>query len=289
MALVDTLTEAGIVFLGEGQHHHARAGWVQLKNCPWCGSQSYHLGVSLQGFGCSCWKCGKHSLYKTLLELGVSAQALHAVYKSTPRQTQEKQAVTRLKEPARLGPLLPAHNRYLRSRGYDPKEIVRLWGAKGLGPDGGRLAWRIYIPVVMRDKVCAWTARAIGPNVSQRYLSNSPRKDGGVNVKDTVYGLQHVTHSAVIVEGPLDAWAVGPGAVATFGTAFTSRQVLLLSKIPYRYICFDNELEASHKAEELAQMLSHFPGTTAVISIDAKDPGSASKKELHLLRKTAGL
>ncbi len=132
------------------------------------------------------------------------------------------------------------------------------------------------------------TTRAIGDRVQERYISASFEQEA-VNHKTLVYGSNYCQHSVVVVEGPIDAWRVGPGAGALFGTAFTPMQVLRLTKFPYRYICFDNSSVAQARARELAEELSVFPGTTEVIELDALDPGSASKKEIQLLRKHAKL
>jgi hypothetical protein len=101
--------------------------------------------------------------------------------------------------------------------------------------------------------------------------------------------LEACRHAIVITEGPTDAWAVGPGAGALFGTAFTPAQVAELVTIPRRVVCFDSSPAAQQQAAKLAEQLSCFPGITENVLLDAKDPGSATQKELRLLRRFAGL
>jgi hypothetical protein len=137
-----------------------------------------------------------------------------------------------------------------------------------------------------RGAQVSWTTRAIGDRVEQRYISASAEEES-VNIKHCVYGRDLCHHSVVIVEGPADAWAVGPGAGALFGTAFSQAQVNSLIDIPHRIVCFDSSPDAQARAEELAHQLSCFPGVTENAILDAKDPGCASAKEIALLRKIA--
>ncbi len=190
----------------------------------------------------------------------------------------------KLKEPSGVKPMLRVHRDYLRGRGFDPKQVEKIWKVQGLGlvPE---LAWRLYLPVEEDGRTVSWTTRSLS-NQGQRYIS-APLEKSDVPIKDTVYGRDFCHHSIVVVEGALDAWRVGPGAGALHGTAFTPRQVLLLSKYPLRVICFD--ADAQQFARSLADQLSCFPGKTMVVELDAKDPGEASDREIKLLRKCAKL
>lgn len=149
------------------------------------------------------------------------------------------------------------------------------------------LSWRIYIPILWKGRRVSWTSRAIG-NVSQRYYSASADQEE-INHKHLVYGMDFCRSSIVIVEGPADVWAIGPGAGALFGTAFTPAQIRKLIDIPYRYICFDSSPDAQREATKLAEALSVFPGVTENLLLDAKDPGEASSKELNSIRRHAKL
>lgn len=193
-----------------------------------------------------------------------------------------------MKEPRGIGPLLRAHRSYLEGRHFDPAKLELLWGIAGIGLARGSLKWRIYIPITHKGRRVSWTARAIGDRASLRYLSASPQEEA-VPHKTVLYGLDWCVHTVIVVEGPADAWRVGPGAAAVFGTSYTPAQVRLLSKIPNRIICFDNSAVAQDRADQLARDLSAFPGSTVRVNLDADDPGSASKREIRVLRKTAGL
>lgn len=288
MTIKDLLDDLKVEYAEAGSHKHARPGWIQIRYCPFCGSDNFHLGWNLSLSYANCWKCGGHSGLKTLEKLGAAREStknLLGALDTRDYDGRERKRIS-LVEPKGRGPLWSSHRRYLRERGFDPEEIVKTWEVEGIGI-AGRLAWRLYIPINHLGARVSWTTRAIGTQ-PQRYLSASAEEEA-MNHKELVYGMDYCHHSIVVVEGPLDAWAVGPGAGALFGTAFTSAQVKLLSQIPYRFICFDSSHEAQSRGSELANQLSVFPGETQIIQLDAEDPGSASKKELKLLRKVAKL
>lgn len=284
----EVLKSAKADFIESG-HHHCRPGWIQLKQCPWCRSDNYHLGINLDLKFASCWKCGGHHLAQVFIKLGIAYKQAQGYFTSLDTSEAIKLDRTRgsLKEPPSRKSLLGAHRLYLRTRKFDPDKIQRIWKVQGIGI-AARLAWRIYIPIILNNEVVSWTTRAIGDRVQQRYISASAEEES-MDHKDLIYGRDYCNHSIVIVEGPTDAWRVGPGAGALFGTAFTPAQVLELADIPYRYICFDSSSIAQARARELAGQLSVFPGETHVVELDAADPGSAPEKEINALRKLAKL
>lgn len=196
-------------------------------------------------------------------------------------------AIGKLKEPKHRSPLMRAHREYLKFRNFDPDLLTRLWDLEGIGLSA-KLAWRIYIPIILQGSRVSWTTRAIGPNITQRYVSAAATEES-IPHKDCIYGIDFACHSIVIVEGPADVWRIGPGAGGLFGTAFTASQVQLLSRFPFRYILFDNAASAQAQARCLAEQLSCFPGETTVLECDAKDPGELRPSEVRRLRKWAQL
>ena len=129
----------------------------------------------------------------------------------------------------------------------------------------------------------SWTTRAIGES-SYKYISAKSEQEA-MNHKSLLYGEDLALNSIVVVEGPLDAWRLGPGAVATLGVNVTAAQILRISQYPFRSICFDSEPSAQRRARKLANQLSIFPGKTSIIQLDAPDPGEACPKEVKRLRK----
>jgi len=284
MTLPELLNDLNISFLESG-HKHCRANWLQLEKCPFCGSDNYHLGINLSSLAGSCWRCGKHTVSEVLKEHGIPSKKAWALYKflSGDSRTAVETPRIGLVEPKGRGPLLGAHKRYLKSRGFNWEEVQKTWSIEGIGLHA-KLGWRIYIPISEKNRRVSWTTRSISPDAEQRYISASAEQES-VNHKHVIYGAEMARQAIIIVEGPTDAWNVGPGAGAVFGTAFTDHQVLKLSQFPFRYVCFDNAPTAQKVANDLAGQLSCFPGVTENIVLDAEDPGSASAKEIKQLRK----
>lgn len=288
-SILEILQELHISYKVYGQDHHATLGWVQIE-CPYCGKDSnvYHCGVPLNGKPiANCWKCGSHSVVNTLSEYTGKGKSyisdlLKDILYAVP--TNDEIIKGRLILPQGLGNLSKAHKKYLEDRGFvDPDFIIKLWRLQGIGI-ASKLPWRIFIPVILYNKIVSWTTRTISTIVEPRYINASPEQEA-MRLKSLLFGEDLARNSIVITEGPFDAINVGPGAVATFGTSFTRSQVKRLLKYPLRFVIFDSSPIAQERAKELTNILSCFPGRTSRIEIDAKDPGSATKKEVELIRK----
>lgn len=290
MTIQEVFDDLKVPYREAGEHHHTRPGWIQL-DCPLCGKDSggFHLGYNLSLKYFNCWKCGGLYFPKVLEALGLPYGKAKEVHRSVDAAALSRivRERTTLKEPAGVGDMLPAHREYLEGRGFSPDKLSRIWGLKGIGL-AHRLGWRIYIPITHQGVQVSWTTRAIGDRAALRYISASPEQES-MSHKRAVYGADLCHHSIVVCEGPADAWAIGPGAGATFGTSFSSSQVKIMSRFPFRFICFDSSKDAQRRAEGLADQLSVFPGSTQNVTLDAKDPGEASRKEIRLLRKIAKL
>lgn len=282
----DFFESLGVEFVGAGEHHHARPDWLQLKHCPSCGSDNYHLGFNLAGRYFVCWKCGGLRTRYVLESLGAGRKEIGEFFAGLELPERTTRPAGKLQEPAHRGPLLAAHRRYLLERKFDPEELVRIWELEGIGI-AAELSWRIYIPITEGGRRVSWTTRTIGRK-GLRYVSAEHAQES-VPHKQCLYGADLARHSAVIVEGPSDVWRIGPGAVALLGTAYTPAQVKKLSRFAYRFVLFDNEPAAQMKARELAEQLSCFPGETAVLECDADDPGSMKAKAVRQLRRHARL
>ena len=97
-----------------------------------------------------------------------------------------------------------------------------------------------------------------------------------------------VDRKGIIVEGLTDAWRIGPGAVATFGTSFTFNQVRFLSNhLDEAFILFDfGEKEAENKANKLAYQLSSFIRVEILqVKNVVGDPADLNPKEIKYLKK----
>lgn len=292
MKFTEILSRAGVRYFAEGQHHHCRPGWIQL-DCPFCGrgSQKYHMGYSLRGNFMNCWKCGSHSLQETVAHLlNISFREAKKLTEEIDHQKviiEDKRGTLEL--PKGRGPLLEPHTRYLERRGFDPDEIVRLWDVQGIGV-ALRLKWRLFIPIKFRGRTVSWTTRAVRDDVELRYISASEEQEE-INHKSLLYGEDYARNAIVIVEGPFDVWAIGPGCVGTCGTGYSRAQVNRMAKFPFRAICFDNDetKTAQRRARQLADLLAVFPGETVIVTLDAKDAAEATRKEIRQLRRACKL
>jgi hypothetical protein len=298
MNYLDVIDRLGIDHRLPGQSKDVRAGFVGLV-CPSCGGRSaknagtaYYLGVNVTTGWASCWRCGKHRLLDVLAEAsGEPRHLIAGLLKQTdlaaplPERKRGK-----LRIPAGVGPLLKPHKEYLQGRGFDPDAIAATWSVGGIGL-AGRLAWRLFLPVTYSGEVLSWTTRAIA-DVPKRYHAASPEEEV-IRLKDLLYGEDLAGPAIVLVEGPTDAWAIGPGAVATCGIggtmAISREQLRRAIRHPVRAVCFDNEPAAQIRARQVVAELSLWPGKTFLIELEADDPGSASRREIRLLRKGVGL
>lgn len=281
----EILTNLNIPRAPEG-HHHARPGWIQI-DCPFCGKDShkYHTGYSIEGRYLNCWQCGYHSIIDVVMaHTGLPYWKVKKLVKDlAPVRIPKEKIKGRLQIPKGVAGLMPAHCHYLRYRKFaDINKLLRLWKIGGIGI-ASVLSWRIFIPIHSNGQVVSWTTRAISDNVL-RYKSAGLKQEA-IHHKELLYGEDFVRHGIIIVEGPLDVWRIGPGAVSTFGLGYTQAQLLRMSKYPVRAVCFDNEPEAQKRANSLCNELAVLPGDTCNVTLEGKDPGSASKKEINQLRR----
>lgn len=278
MNIETLLSDAGIGFRRGGEHHHVKQGWLGI-DCPWCGTTGkYHLGISLRGWpNGNCWRCGPHRASEIFGKLGISLRGVD--FDSGPRTARQTGDYRR---PAGVMPgLAKQHRVYLRRRGFDPDELVRLWDLGSIGI-AARLSWRIFVPVWFGGQQVSWTTRSISKD-QRRYMSARPEEES-VPIKETLYGWDYVRQAVVVCEGPTDVWRIGPGAVATYGLAYSRQQINLLASVPYRLIAFDDE-PAGHKAAlALAEQLGYNDGETYLARTEAADVGSAGKREVAQFR-----
>lgn len=284
--LTDMLNHFGITFVTEGEHHHAREGWLQV-DCPYCsrGTSRYRMGISITSFGCNCYACGPHSFIEAVSEL--AGRPIKEIAREARGLTRENvvpriKTSGRLKLPIGLRDLDRAHKNYLSGRGFQPNMVAKTWGLRAISI-APRLQWRIWAPLFLDNRIVTWTTRAIG-NTTRRYINADPSEEA-LPIKSLLYGEWLANKKGVIVvEGPADCWSIGPGAVAVMGVGFSTTQVNRLSRYAKRVICFDAEPAAQQRAEELADALSVFDGVTTIACLEHGDPGSADRRDKRRLR-----
>jgi len=291
-----------VPFVTEGDKH-SRPGWVQV-HCPFCeGSQGYHLGYNTVKAYFHCWRCGWHPVLEALaLLLHVTEHEANEVANKHRIDTlvapsSHFSPLEALKTPEDLSEyLLPlsicpklsnGHKHYLRERGFDPLELEKLYGLQSVG-HLGPYKFRIFVPIIYEGRMVSYQTRAV--------LRTAPLKYKACAKKDEVIHHKHILYNAdtaigdtvIVVEGVTDVWKLGAGAVATFGTAWTTQQATLLGmRWKRRIILFDSEPAAQERAEALANTLSQFGGETEIATLNKTgiDPGGLSYEEAKKIKR----
>jgi DNA primase len=174
----------------------------------------------------------------------------------------------------------PEHKKYLTERLYFPETLEKEWGLKGvrhLGP----YKWRIIAPIHYKGVRVSYQGRDITGKSDLRYKA-CVIEDETRHHKFCLYGLDKVIGKrVVVVEGITGVWRLGPGAVATFGIAWTQAQALLLQRFPEVFILFDPGEEAQRQANELGNQLSLNGQKVEIVQIDDDDldPGDLPQDE----------
>ncbi|MFW6172001.1 MAG: toprim domain-containing protein [Planctomycetota bacterium] len=284
MTIIELLDEWNIPHVGP-EHEHVREGWAGV-DCPLCdqGMGRFHLGIHLESGACSCWRCGTFQLFAVLMLLGIPKATLTQFFRGfQPRHRAPRERPRgKLVRPPGVGDFESVHERYINSRGFDPSYLAYTWGVRGIGFRGGRFRWRLYIPIHHDGREVSWTTRSIRRNGG--YVSAKPDEES-VPHKSLLYGADFCVHSIVIVEGPADAWRIGPGAAAIMGLQWTTAQLNTMVRFPNRYVCFDNEPAAQRRSNELCGILSAFPGETKSVTLKGPDPADSPWPDVERLRQ----
>lgn len=277
--------------------------------CPGCNDLSNHGSFGNSTGDYRCWKCSGAPAPQALAwaaHIGVpEAKKLIRQYTVGGARLPERQAVEysdHLTIPG--GPLHEMHRQYLLKRGLDPDYLVRHYGIRGTMLnakwEGDDYSLRIIIPVKdPQGEIVSFQGRDItGDERRMRYKACKKEK-ALANYKDMVYGadLAWNRDTVVAVEGVFDAWKLGPGAVCTFGTGMTEKQLLMLSHWKHVVFLFDPEPEAQRHAEEYARKVAMY-GTEAEIASedfgtlangDKRDLGDLAPHEITRIRNELGL
>lgn len=292
MSLIDVFETHGVEYRLVGSHHHVTQNWCGV-DCPQCSpnSQSFRLGFHLTSGRAACWSCGKINPVQALADIcGIPKSEAYKVIKSfsflDSDSLPQSHHTGTYRPPRGVGPFSSKHKSYLRSRGFEPDSIQKLWNVQGIGLHP-RLAWRLFLPISDQlGKDVSWTTRAIAENAARRYISASSDEEAHPH-KQLLYGASMARHAAICVEGPIDAWSFGVGGVATFGLSLTQSQIHLMGQFVRRVVCFDSTPDGQRKARQVCQQLSILPGETLNIELESgKDANSADPREVAEIRST---
>jgi len=277
------LSDFNIPFATTGSKH-TMPGWINT-HCPFCiGPKDYHLGFKIKTEHTHCWRCGWHPL-----DASVAALTNQTVFEARQTLTQYRTGrpilftETKLvQRPSHIdvpgGPLEQPHINYLKKRGFDDESIewlINTYKIKGTGPIGP-YNYRIIAPVYFDGNLVSYQGRDYTNKSPLKYKACPKEKEIRFH-KDCLYAMDLAREETiVIVEGFVDAWKLGPGAIATFGCEFTWGQVrLLVERFKRHVILFDPDAETH--IYKLSRAISSLCKTTSVAILKGwKDPGELS-------------
>lgn len=173
---------------------------------------------------------------------------------------------------------------YLVGRRFNPDYLIRKYDLYS-GGYVGDFPLRIVIPVYQEGNIVTYLGRDI-TNTAYTPYKAYPIEKSVLPVKQALYNIDSVTDRAVIVEGVTDAWRIGDGAVATFGTRYTHEQIRMMLKISGTiFIMFDAEKEAQEQANALGNILKSVGKDVEILVPETGDPADLSDHEVVELRR----
>ena len=272
-------------------------GWVNVQ-CPLprCGDSSNHLGINLSSGGYHCWHCGSSGTIYDILPtiLGCNQRQANKIiheyeteYETHRKKQPRRSSAFRDIIPHESTDTLPdMHRRYLISRRFSP-ELIKLKYKIRACNILGKFKFRIIIPVIQNGVIVQFTG--LGVADQEPHYKHCPNELALADMKSCLYNIDTVKDTALIVEGALDAWRIGDGAVATFGTTFTDAQVNILAKrVDRAFVLFDSvakDPRAPAMAEKLANQLSAHIPQVEVLYLEEGDPCDMTDTEVQSLRK----
>jgi hypothetical protein len=277
-------------------------------HCPCCPADnpdpSRHGNLDPSTGKYACWRCkGSHPAVVIAKSARISVSAATELIRKNSSgvvdvKQEEVKRAERIKLPGSTIPLA-LHENYLTSRGFNVDELILNYGIrftrmleKWEGMDWG---FRVIIPVFdSAYNLISFQGRDCTNKSAFRYLF--PPKEKQVNdCKNVLYGsnLHPNRESVLVVEGVMDAWKLGKGAVCTFGSSVTRQQILELSKWKKVFLAFDNELNAVSHAREVAKELSALGTDVFLVDTDfgvadngdIRDIGDLSMSEAQNFKK----
>lgn len=262
--------------------------WTSGKNnvegcltirCPCCPDDdpdpSRHGNLDPATGKYSCWRCkGSHPSVVLARAGRISVQAASELIRKnsfgvSKRQEEEFKHAESISLPGQATPQ-EIHTKYLEGRGFDVDELIWYHGIRFTGMmekwNGVDWGFRVIIPVFDRkNRLVSFQGRGIFKEQDPRYLF-PPKSLQVKDCKTLLYGAELCggNKDLLVVEGVMDAWKLGKGAVCTFGSSVTKEQILEMSHWRRVFIAFDNEPTATEHAREIAKELSSL-GTEAYL------------------------
>lgn len=290
------LTARGIPFDKEGKNVSSKGNWIGTS-CLWCDDPSNHLGINLDSRGISCWICGqKGTIIKLIMKVDRCSfrDVLNTIKSFSNRRRHIKQLPPKeqalssdlsiiLQESQSQNELLDLHRQFLQSRNFNPDYIFDKYKLMCCGPIG-RWNLRLIIPFYQSNRIVTLTTRDV-TNKSKEPYRHLSIEESIIPIKDTLYNLETLEDTGIIVESVTDVWRIGDGCVATMGIQFTTAQVRLLCKLQRAFVLFDAEDKAQAMADKLCFNLSTVVPIVERIELESGDPADLSDENAKQLRK----
>lgn len=280
--LLDSL---GVQYWTSGKN--VAADCVNIR-CPFCDDHSNHGGLNTKTGSYNCWRCNGGAPAVAISRVsGVPVQVVNQLIRryTTGGVVATSKLVASGKTLTLPGsPIGKYHRDYLEKRGLDPDELAFYHGILGTGPvdtwEGLDFRLRVIIPIYdVVGTLVNFQGRDITGKQDLRY-KGCPVEKAIVHHKHILYGenLCHQKDQIVVVEGIFDAWKLGAGAVATFGTSVTKEQINEMANWRKIFIAFDPEPDAQIHARQIARELSAIGREVEVVQYDCgKNPDGSMK------------
>lgn len=281
------LDEKGVDYATEGKN--IGPNWIGTP-CLWCSDGSYHLGINLDGKGFSCFRCGERGNAVKLVMQIEQCSSRHAfqiikkfedpsVIQSQPLRETHADSV---KLPIGVSKrFTDRHLLYIEKRNFDPEFLIRKYDLYA-GDCVGDFKHRIVAPVYLDRRLITLVGRDITDLSDKRYKALAVSKSIST-VKGSLYNIDSVKDSVIIVEGVFDCWRIGDGCVATFGTKVTHEQILMLRGLKRAFILFD--ADAIKQAQKIASLVSSVVQSVEIITLSEGDPAELKPSDVRYLRR----
>lgn len=290
------------------QSRHTSEGYVNIQ-CPFCHDGSDHLGINITTKIANCWLCGGKNITKivAMLEGGCSYAQANTIIREygniafgfTLENSVRRHVVNVIPKYAlgadRLNEWPTAHLKYLESRRFEPETVIAQYDLCAVA-QAPKYSWRILIPIRQGHNIVSFSAMDISGKHALKYVACS-NNEGLIPIKDTVYNIDTVQDTMLIVEGYTDVWRIGAGAVAVMGMQFTLPQLQIIAYKGARraFVLFDGEdlndpdFITKHRktlaqAKKLAMNLKGIVPMVEVLEMSHNDPGDLTPEEVAELR-----
>lgn len=285
--LIELFNKNNVPYRTKGKN--TQKGWINL-NCPNCNDNGFHGGICYEKkeYYYNCWKCGWQPIKKLFEKLNIKDYEIKNNYEYKQEKAEglaipEKVIIPGSKTPESY------HIKYLKQRGFDDYETLiskyNLYFTNHLSD----YKFRIIFPIYFNSRIVSYQGRDITNQQTLRYKA-CRQSDEIINHKHLLFNLGNCNNDKIIVmEGIFDVLKFGDNSCCSFGTAFTPKQVNLLSNYQKVFILFDNDESGYKASEKLSNILESYGVETEIITLSKnKDTGELNSIEILQLKKELG-